>query len=203
MPKGIHLKALVFLYAFEESVDCHLLSSFCDDSNLHISLFKYVLSTMGVSKESISKFLTGNRFHVKLRILSPENSKQSLQVKSSKAEVTAEKKHTQDYNENFVIQAHKSSSQKILFCCSINKSKFTFFLLLDGSKIFSLLHLKRKVSFSLASAHFKHFRKAWRIEILSPCRRHLKALVFLYAFEESADCHLLSSFCDCHLLSSF
>jgi len=31
---------------------------------------KYVLSTMGVSKESISKFLIGNRFHVKLRILS-------------------------------------------------------------------------------------------------------------------------------------
>jgi len=30
-----------------------------------------VLSTMGVSKESISKFLIGNRFHVKLRILSP------------------------------------------------------------------------------------------------------------------------------------
>ena len=28
---------------------------------------------MGVSKESISKFLMGNRFHVKLRILSPEN----------------------------------------------------------------------------------------------------------------------------------
>ena len=53
----LFLKALVFLYAFEESVDCHLLSSFCEDSNLHISLFKYVLSTMGVSKESISKFL--------------------------------------------------------------------------------------------------------------------------------------------------
>ena len=67
---SLHLKALVFLYAFEESVDCHLLSSFCDDSNLHISLFKYVLSTMGASKESISKFLIGNRFHVKLRILS-------------------------------------------------------------------------------------------------------------------------------------
>jgi len=48
-----HLKARMFLYAFEESVDCLLLSSFCDDSNLHISLFKYVLSTMGVSKESI------------------------------------------------------------------------------------------------------------------------------------------------------
>ena len=44
--------------------------------------YKYVLSTMGVSKESISKFLIGNRFHVKLRILSPENCKQSLQVKS-------------------------------------------------------------------------------------------------------------------------
>jgi len=80
--KAIHLKALVFLYAFEESVDYHLLSSFCDDSNLHISLFKYVPSTMGVSKESIRKFLIGNRFHVKLRILSPENCMQSLQVKS-------------------------------------------------------------------------------------------------------------------------
>ena len=37
---------------------------------------------MGVSKESISKFLIGYRFHVKLRILSPENCKQSLRVKS-------------------------------------------------------------------------------------------------------------------------
>ena len=59
---------------------------------------KYVFSTMGVSKESISKFLIGNRFHIKLRILTPENCKQSLQVKSWKAEVTAEKKQTQDYN---------------------------------------------------------------------------------------------------------
>ena len=105
---GRHLKALVFLYAFEESIDCHLLSSFCDDSNLHISLFKYVLSTMSASKESISKFLIGNQFHVKLSILSPENCKQSLRVKSWKAEVTAEKKQTQDYNQNFVTQAHKS-----------------------------------------------------------------------------------------------
>ena len=69
----------------------------------------YVLSTTGVSKESISKFLIGYRFHVKLRILSPENCKQSLQVKNWKAEVTAEKKQTQDYNQNFLIQAHKSS----------------------------------------------------------------------------------------------
>jgi len=37
-------------------------------------VFKYVLSTMGVSKESISKILIGNRFHVKLRILSPRKS---------------------------------------------------------------------------------------------------------------------------------
>jgi len=29
-------------------------------------------------------------------------------VKSWKAEVTAEKKQTQDYNQNFVTQAHKS-----------------------------------------------------------------------------------------------
>ena len=69
---------------------------------------------MGVSKESISKFLIGNRFHVKLRILSPEDCKQSLQVKSWKAEVTAEKKQTQDYNQNFVIQAHESQPLKKL-----------------------------------------------------------------------------------------
>ena len=48
---------------------------FYDDSNLHISLFKYVLSTMGVIKESISKFLIGNRFHVKLCILSPYSNR--------------------------------------------------------------------------------------------------------------------------------
>jgi len=30
---------------------------------------------MGVSKESISKFLIGNQFHVKLRILSPYSNK--------------------------------------------------------------------------------------------------------------------------------
>jgi len=36
-----------------------------------VLLFKYVLSMTGVTKESISKFLIGNRFHVKLRILSP------------------------------------------------------------------------------------------------------------------------------------
>ena len=45
---------------------------------------------------------------MQLRILSPENCKQSLRVKSWKAEVTAEKKQTEDYNQNFVAQAHKS-----------------------------------------------------------------------------------------------
>jgi len=30
---------------------------------------------MGVSKESISKFLIGNRFHVKLHILSPYSNR--------------------------------------------------------------------------------------------------------------------------------
>jgi len=78
------------------------------DRKCEIRWFKNVLSTMGVSKESIKKFLTGNRFHVKLRILSPENCKQSLWVKSWKAEVTAQKKQTQDYNQNFVTQAQKS-----------------------------------------------------------------------------------------------
>jgi len=34
------LKTLGFLYAFEESADWALLSSFCDDSNLQISIFK-------------------------------------------------------------------------------------------------------------------------------------------------------------------
>jgi len=63
---------------------------------------------MGVSKQSISKFLIGSRFHVKLRILSPENCKQRLRVKIWTAEVTAKKKQTQDYNENFATQGHKS-----------------------------------------------------------------------------------------------
>jgi len=48
----------------------------CDKCNFtRFSTFKYGLSTMGVSKESISKFLIGNRFHVKLRILSPYSNR--------------------------------------------------------------------------------------------------------------------------------
>ena len=41
---------------------------------------KYRLSTMGVSKESISKFLIGNRFHVKLRIFSPYSNSKVLAI---------------------------------------------------------------------------------------------------------------------------
>ena len=63
---------------------------------------------MGVSKESISKFLIGNRFHIKLHILSPENCKQSLQVKSWKAEVTAEKKQTNNSRETQLAYSHHS-----------------------------------------------------------------------------------------------
>jgi len=35
---------------------------------------------MGVSKESISKFLIGNRFHVKLRILSPYSNRINVHI---------------------------------------------------------------------------------------------------------------------------
>ena len=66
-----------YITVYSRPIDFSLLKIFCTCINV-----KYVLSPMGVSKESISKFLIGNRFHVKLRILSPENCKQSLQVKS-------------------------------------------------------------------------------------------------------------------------
>jgi len=65
------LKALRFLYTFKESDERALLSSFCDDSNFHISVLKYVVSTIRVSKESISIFSIGNRFQLELHILSP------------------------------------------------------------------------------------------------------------------------------------
>jgi len=53
----------------EESANCALLSSFSDDSNLHIYLLKYVLSTMRLRKESICMFLIVNRFSLELRNL--------------------------------------------------------------------------------------------------------------------------------------
>ena len=42
--------------ALEESADWALLSSFCDDSNLRISVFKLLHSTSEISKESITNF---------------------------------------------------------------------------------------------------------------------------------------------------
>jgi len=49
------------------------------------SLSKQVFSTSGVMKESICNFKKiANRFHVMLRILSPESCKQSLRMKSNK-----------------------------------------------------------------------------------------------------------------------
>ena len=74
-------KSSTFSVRFRGSVNWALLSSFCDDSNLHISVFKEVLYTMSVSKESIRKFLIRNRFHIKSPILSPNICKQSLRVK--------------------------------------------------------------------------------------------------------------------------
>jgi len=53
------------------------------DIRLHIFIFVKTsyYSTCEISKESIGKFLIGNRFHVTLRIISPEICKQCLRVK--------------------------------------------------------------------------------------------------------------------------
>jgi len=62
----------------------NLLIAFTKNKLQRNLLFKYLLSTVEVNKESMSKFLIGNQFHVKLRTFSPENCKQSLRVKSLK-----------------------------------------------------------------------------------------------------------------------
>jgi len=41
----VHLKVLDLMSAFQESANWALLSSFCDCSNLHISVFKSLVST--------------------------------------------------------------------------------------------------------------------------------------------------------------
>jgi len=63
------LKALGFLQAFVGSAEWALLSSFCDDSNLHVHHVTGFHT--GEEFESISNFLIRNRFHVTLRIISP------------------------------------------------------------------------------------------------------------------------------------
>jgi len=54
---GEQLKARGFQCTFEGSADCiGLLSSFCGDWNLDISLIMYALSIMGVSKNRSANF---------------------------------------------------------------------------------------------------------------------------------------------------
>jgi len=86
-------------------------TSYSLTSNL-LMVFMYVLSTTGLSKESISKFLIGNRFHVKLRILNPENCKESLRVKSWKVKLRAEKMNNLKTKMN--TSQHKLRNQYIL-----------------------------------------------------------------------------------------
>jgi len=52
----LQLKALGMLQALQESADWALLSSFCDNSKLHKSIFKWLLPTQEISKESIKNF---------------------------------------------------------------------------------------------------------------------------------------------------
>jgi len=61
-------------------MSCSILLRQKKERPLTKSVSKYVLSTMGVSKESISKFLIGDRFHVKLRILSPYSNRISVMM---------------------------------------------------------------------------------------------------------------------------
>ena len=62
--------------------------------SVFFKIWKVSPTTVGVSKESISNILIGNRFHVQLRVLIPEICKQSLRVKSWKAKVRLEKAKT-------------------------------------------------------------------------------------------------------------
>jgi len=72
-PQGLQqLKVLGLLKVFENSADWALLSSFCDDSNLRMSMFKYVaLTTVGVSKESIDTLF--NRKSISRKITHPQS----------------------------------------------------------------------------------------------------------------------------------
>ena len=54
---SILLKALVLLHAFEESVDCHLLSSFCDVCTFHDGC-KQGIDQQIFNRKSISRKIT-------------------------------------------------------------------------------------------------------------------------------------------------
>jgi len=57
----LNSKLEVFLYAFGESIEWGLLWSFCNNSNLHRSILKHVVSTIELSKESIGTFFIYQR----------------------------------------------------------------------------------------------------------------------------------------------
>jgi len=97
---------------------------------------------MGVSKETISKLLIENRFHVKLRILSPEICKQSLRVKRRKAKVAAEKAHRLKTKMN-------KSKHKLRNHSNVTKLVNLFILVL--SLLFTLLLLQ---PFNVSSVSF-------------------------------------------------
>ena len=87
----------------------------------YIEIFKYVLSTMGVSKESISKFLIGNRFHMKLRILSPYSNR-NIEILESYCECMNNNKFC--YKENIhcwtalnkILVKHNICSDDVKMC---------------------------------------------------------------------------------------
>jgi len=75
------------MIAFRSTVGVHLLRNFGQGVHarqflVHVSLseIQVRLATMRISKESISKNLIGNWFHVEIHILGTEICKQLLQV---------------------------------------------------------------------------------------------------------------------------
>ena len=81
MQTNLHLSEKLFTQVRLQKSVCDRPISYFE---LHLpSILMYILSTIGVSKESTIKFLIGNRFHVKLRILSPYSNR--ISPDSSKA----------------------------------------------------------------------------------------------------------------------
>jgi len=82
--QGRHIqKDAVFWDSFVQKRDAEMFTTFnvfLTSVDVNAKEFKYVLSTMGVSKELISKFLIGNRFHIKLCILSPYSNRNNLKI---------------------------------------------------------------------------------------------------------------------------
>jgi len=68
----VWLQALGFLHAFEESVDCALLSSFCDDSNLNLSIFKWDTYSPQWGKQGMDQQIF-NRKSISRKIMHPQS----------------------------------------------------------------------------------------------------------------------------------